>query len=106
MKQYGYNKATKFTAKQISVIYGKAKAGVLKVEKWFIKELYDLANYYGMDSNRSVETHEREVKSILALVFSGDFETAQNFINEMQDSWFNLKGRKEQAKCDRNAFVA
>ena len=42
MKVYGTYFATEFTKKQINVIYGKAKNGELKVEKWFIRDLYEL----------------------------------------------------------------
>ena len=46
MKNYGANKATEFSKKQISVIYGMAKRVELKVEKWVMSDLYDLADYY------------------------------------------------------------
>jgi hypothetical protein len=36
MKQYGYQKATEFSKGQISVIYGKAKRGELKVELFLL----------------------------------------------------------------------
>lgn len=106
MKQYGAMKATEFTKKQINVIYGKAKSGALKVEKWFITELYNLADYYGFDDNRSVEADEREVKLILEAVFANDNVKAQKLIEKTADRWFNSYSRKNQAKCDRNAFVA
>ena len=47
MKQKGPYKSTEFTRKQINVLYGKAKSGELKVEKWVMKEFYDLAEYRG-----------------------------------------------------------
>lgn len=106
MRQYGINKATEFTAKQISVVYGKAKRGDLKVEKWFISELYDLADYYGRDDNRSVERMESEVQAILEAVFGNDLKKAQNLIDETSEEWFNLYGKKTQSKCDRTVFVA
>lgn len=106
MKQYGMQKATDFTRKQIGVIFAKAKSGDLKVEKWFMSELYNLADYYGYDDNRSVECSESDVKKILEAVFSNAIEVAQNLINETETKWYNLYGRKTQAKCDRNAFVA
>lgn len=106
MKQYGYFKATEFTKKQISVIYSKAKSGELKVEKWFMSHLYNLDDYYGYDDNRSVEESELAVLKILKSVFDGDIKTAQKLINETENKWFNLYGRKTQAKCDRTVFVA
>lgn len=105
MKQYGFKKATDFSAKQINVVFAKAKSGVLKVEKWFIKEMYALADYCGYDDNGSVERDERDVKKILDAVFAGDFEKAQELINETADRWYSLFSKKNQAACDRNEFV-
>lgn len=106
MKQYGAMKATEFSKKQISVIYGKAKAGQLKVEKWFMSELYNLADYYGYDDNRTVEFSEMEVKEILNAVFANNNDDAQALINYCTEKWFNAYGKKTQAKCDRTLFVA
>lgn len=105
MKQYGANKATEFTKKQINVIFAKAKNGTLKVEKWFISECYALAEYYGYDDNRSIEDSERQVLKILEAVFANNDEVAQKLINETADDWFNYYSSKKQAKCDRNIFV-
>ena len=106
MKVYGTYFATEFTKKQINVIYGKAKNGELKVEKWFIRDLYELAEYYGHDFNRSTESLERTVKKILELVFSGEIEEAQILINETEDDWYSRYGKKTTAQCDRDVFVA
>lgn len=105
MKRYGANKATEFTKKQISVIYGKAKNGELKVEKWVISEFYDLAEYYGYDSNRSVEQAEFNVLKILEAVFSNDLINAQNLIDEYTEDSFRKMSRKNQSKCNRNLLV-
>lgn len=67
--------------------------------------MYDLANYYGYDDNRTVETAERRVLEILKNVFNSDLETAQNLINETSDAFYNSYGKKEQAICDRNLFI-
>lgn len=106
MKQYGAKKATDFTEKQISVIYANAKRGALKVEKWFLNELYDLATYIGYDDNRSVERDEKAVKEILEAVFANEIEKAQSLIDYTTNDWYNSYGRKTQEKCDRNVFVA
>lgn len=105
MKQYGFYKSTEFTAKQISVVYYKAKNGELKVEKWFMQELYNLADYYGYDDNRSVEVVEAKIKKILEAVFSKDMQKAQELINCVANDMFESFGRKNQAKCDRTLFV-
>lgn len=104
MKQYGASKATEFTRKQIGVLFSKAKSGALKVEKWFMNELYTLADYYGYDDNCSVADCERDVLKILEAVFAND-ESAQSLIDETENKWYGLYGRKTQAKCDRTAFV-
>lgn len=105
MKQYGANFATEFTKKQIGVVYGKAKSGILKVEKWYMSNMYDLADYYGYDSNRSVAESERHIKKILEAVFSNDLENAQNLINEDSDRVYRLFSKKNQAACDRALYV-
>lgn len=85
MKQYGFNKATEISAKQINVIYGCAKRGDLKVEKWVMKKMYNLADYYGYDYNGSVEREEASVKRILDAVFAKDYQEAQRLINIVYD---------------------
>ncbi len=106
MKQYGFNKATEFSKKQISVIYAKAKSGDLKVEKWMMSKLYDLADFYGTDDNGSVEFEERFVLNILRSVFDGDLEDAQERINSTADIFFNNYTDKFQKTLDRTVFVA
>lgn len=102
MKQYGANKATEFTKKQISVIYYKAKNGELNVEKWVINEFYNLADYYGYDDNHSVEEAETKINKILEAVFENDLATAQELIDDYTSKTFELLSNKNQAKCDRN----
>jgi len=105
MKQYGFNKATEITKKQINVIFAKTKRGELKVEKWFMTELYNLADYYGYDDNRSVENEEREVKKILEAVFAGDLETAQKRIDDEQNHLYGLFGEKTKKSIDRSLMA-
>lgn len=106
MKQYGAFFATEFSKKQVNVIYAKAKCGDLKVEKWFINELYTLSDYYGYDSNRSVASQELDVKSIIKAVFENDIINAQDIINTTEDKWYSLMSRKNQEKCCRDIIVA
>ncbi len=101
MKQYGFNKATEFSKKQINVIYAKAKKGELKVEEWVIKEFYDLSDYYGYDDNKSVEERERYILKILNSVFDGNNEEAQEEIDNYTNRFFELMSKKEQAKVSR-----
>lgn len=102
MKQYGANKATEFTRKQIGVIYSKAKAGELKVEKWVMQELYNLADYYGYDDSKSVEKMEKEILNILESVFAEELAEAQEKINNYTEKNFSLLGNKAKEKADRN----
>lgn len=94
MRNYGANKATEFTKKQIGAIYRMAKNGELKVEKWVISDFYDLADYYGYDDNGSVEASERKIKKILDAVFEKDNEKAQELINDYTEKTFELLSKK------------
>lgn len=105
MKQYGVMKATEFTKKQINVIYFKAKNGELKVEKWFINKLYELADFYGYDDNGTVAYDEIFVKKIIDSAFNGTSEKTQELINDCENKWFEQYGKKEKQKCDRMTFV-
>ena len=102
MKVYGSRKATEFTKKQIGAIYAKAKNGELKVEKWYMAHLYNLADYYGYDDNRSVEDEERSILNILALVFNNELSKAQEIITEQTDREINLLSRKRMLSADRS----
>lgn len=90
-------KATEFSKKQIGVIYREAKAGNLKIEKWIMSDLYDLADFYNFDHNGSVEFAERRIIGIIEAVFAKDLEKAQERIDNYTESTFealSLKARK------------
>lgn len=88
MKQYNNGmKATEFTTKQINVVYGSAKRGELKIEKWLMKELYNDAEYYGYDYNGVMEYNEGKVMKILENVFAKNYEKAQEIINSLTDDF-------------------
>lgn len=101
MKTYGANKATEFSKKQISVIYRMAKSGELKVERFVMSNLYDLADYYGYDDNHSVEREEKKILDILALVFDKNLEDAQKAIDEYTEWLFNSLSAKYQREASR-----
>ena len=105
MKQYGARFATEFTKKQIGVIYRMAKAGELKVEQWIMNDLYNLADYYGYDDNRSVADTERKVLNILDKVFANETAGAQELIDRFTADRFDRISRKRQATVKRE-FVA
>lgn len=105
MKQYGMNKATEFTRKQIGVIYAAAKRGDLKVEKWVVNEFYDLADYYGYDDNRMVEFAEKKILMILDAIFGKDMGRAQELINLYTETEMEGLSASKAAKLNR-ALVA
>ena len=101
MKAYGNNKATEFSKKQIGVIYRLAKSGELKVERFVMTNLYDMADYYGYDDNHSVEREESKILAILELVFSKDLEAAQAAIDEYTEWLYNSLSAKYQRAANR-----
>ena len=101
MRQNGPYKYTEFTRKQINVLYGKAKSGELKVEKWVMKEFYDLAEYRGYDDNRNVERSERSILQILDAMFAGRLEDTQKLINEYTEKNYSLMGEKAKRTAIR-----
>lgn len=102
MKRYGMMKATEFTKKQINVIYAKAKSGELAVERWFLKKMYDLADYYSYDYNGSAAREEGNVLRILESVFANDIEEAQKKIDWTTKSWLDEYTDKCKAAFDRS----
>lgn len=98
MKEYGAFKATEFTKKQIGMLYKMAKNGELKIEKWVIADLYDLADYYNYDYNRSVERAETDILKILKAVFSNEIEKAQILINDYTEKKFQLIVKEKSAE--------
>ena len=105
MREYGMNKSTEFTKRQIGVIFAKAKNGELKVEQWVMSDFYNLADYYGYDDNKSVENSERKILRILDNVFKNNTKEAQLLIDRYTESAFNDLSRKYQQRVNRD-FVA
>ena len=101
MKNYGANKATEFTRKQVNVIFAKAKAGELKVEKWVMSDFYRLADYYGYDDNGSVEADERKIMAIIDNMFKNNMEQCQELIDKYTETTFSLLSRNNQHAADR-----
>ena len=102
MNAYVANKATEFTKKQISVIYGMAKKNELTIERWVMSRLYDLAEYYGYDDNGSVAYEETKILNILNKVFSNDLSEAQKMIDAYTEETFQLLSSKYQKMCNRD----
>lgn len=103
MKTYANGmKATSITRKQIGVLFGKAKRGELKVQKFVMSDFYDIADFYNYDDNGNVERAENQIRCILDAVFAKDDEKAQKFIDSYTETLFNQLGRKAQQKANRN----
>lgn len=99
MKEYRNGmKATEISKKQVSVIYAKAKNGELKVERWVMNRLYNLADYYGYDDNRSVEEAEAKIIAIIEAVFNG--EDVQGMVDEFAEWTWGRLGRKSRENCN------
>lgn len=100
MKVYGNGmKATEFNKRDLAPIYRMAKEGTLKVEKWFMNDLYNMAEYYNFDNNGNAERYERKVLDLLKIE---DIAELQDAINEMTESEYSLLGIKAQQKANRN----
>lgn len=105
MKQYGARYATEFSKKQIGVIYRMAKNGDLKVEQWIMNDLYNLADFYGYDDNRSVAEKEVKVLQILDKAFANETIAAQELVDEYTAWLFERISKKRQAQVKRE-YVA
>lgn len=101
MKQYGQNQSTEISKKQISCLYGAAKRGELKIERWMMSDLYDLADFYGIDYNGNIAKQERTVKSILDAYFSKNIEECQSLLNSYTNDLFSRLSHKTQDSCNR-----
>lgn len=102
MKTYANGrKATEFSKKQISVIYGKAKKGEIKVQRFVMSDFYDLADFYDFDDNGNVEFAERQIRIILDEVFAGNLERAQELIDGYTETLFNQLSIKAQKRANR-----
>ena len=70
----------RITRKQIDVVFSKAKAGELNVEKWMMNSLYRMTEMGSLPYTTYVE-----IKHILDDIFSGNISNAQRLINEMTE---------------------
>lgn len=103
MKTYANGmKATSISRKQIGVIFGKAKRGELKVQKFVMADFYDIADFYNYDDNGNTERAEAQIRRILDEVFAGNDNEAQKLIDSYTEHLFNQLGTKAQGKVDRS----
>ena len=85
----------RITRKQIDVIFSKAKAGELNVEKWMMNTLYSLSEMKDLPYITYVE-----IKHILDDIFSGNISNAQRLIDEMTEEEY--KKLCKYHELDRN----
>lgn len=101
MRQYGRCEATEFSKKQIGVIYRNAKLGNLKVERWLMSRLYDLADFYDIDWGKQIAKEEQTVLKILDLVFGDKLEEAQKELDSYGEKIFKAMSIKNQKEANR-----
>ena len=91
------------TRKQANVIFACAKSGKIKLERWQMSSIYNLANRssdeYIIDWNGSINKEVEIVRDILDCVFAGDYQKAQAKINGFYD--LANYGKKFRNKADR-----
>ncbi len=85
----------RITRKQIDVIFSKAKAGELNVEKWMMNSLYRMTEMGSLPYTTYVE-----IKHMLDDVFSGNISNAQRLIDEMTEEEY--KKLCKYNELDRN----
>ena len=90
------------TRKQANVIFACAKSGKIKLERWQMSSIYNLADKgddYIVDWNGNTRKEVEIVREILDCVFAGDYQKAQERINKA----FNLAdyGKSFRNKADR-----
>lgn len=90
------------TRKQANAIFACAKAGKIKLERWQMSSIYNLADISGddctIDWNGSINKEIEIVRDILACVFAGDYQKAQAKINGFYD--LANYGKKFRNKAD------
>ena len=85
----------RITRKQIDVIFSKAKAGELNVEKWMMNSLYRMTEMGSLPYTTYVE-----IKHMPDDVFSGNISNAQRLIDEMTEEEY--KKLCKYNELDRN----
>lgn len=102
MREYrNGKKATDLNKEQVGAIYRLAKSGEIRLEKWVAKNFYDIADYYGYDDNRSVESAEFKILKIVDAAIAGDIEKVQELVDKYTEATWALMGRKGRERASR-----
>lgn len=96
---------SRLTRKQVNVVYANAKKGNIRVEKWMISQMYELADETEqiIDWNGSIGSKLDKCRMILDAIFANDYEKAQRIIDWAFD--INLYGRKTVERIDRTVIA-
>ena len=97
MKYY----SSSISKKQVNVIFAKAKAGELKIERWVMRDFYSIVNFDGIDWNGSTARLSDDVSRILDNIFEGNIEKAQSRIDFYTKSTFDGYTDKGKATLQR-----
>lgn len=95
----------KFTKNQVNTLFGSAKRGEIKIEKWIITRLYDSVkeSEYYVSPYSDFKDENEMVKNVVNAIFNKDFENAQKEIKNYMDKFnFNTKLMK---KVDRTLIA-
>jgi hypothetical protein len=98
IKHYGARIATGFKGKDITdSVKDAAKRGKISIKQYMLSEMYDLAHYYGYDSNGGARHEAEMVANIINAVNKGNYKNAQRGIDvyEMHLEGVTPRRRKE-----------
>lgn len=103
MKAYANGmKSSTISRKQVGVLYGMAKRGEVKIEKFVMADFYNIADYYGYDDNRTLENDESSLKEMINLAFEKKYDELQEAVNKYSEKLFHGFSKKRQQESDRS----
>lgn len=103
MKAYANGmKSSTVSRKQVGVLYGMAKRGEVKIEKFVMADFYDISDYYGYDDNRTLENDESSLKEMINLAFEKKYDELQEAVDKYSEKLFHSFSKKRQQESDRS----